>query len=100
LSHACWLLSYPIAGLLATWRGYPEAWTLLVALAVLGTATALRAWPARETDQVEHCHPLGAADPAHVRGATRTEHGYTHRHVLVIDRQHRHWPDDKGFLAV
>ncbi|WP_228460760.1 MFS transporter [Gordonia crocea] len=62
LSHACWLLSYPIAGLLATWRGYPAAWTLLVALAVLGTATALRAWPARETDQVEHCHPLGAAD--------------------------------------
>lgn len=57
LSHACWLLAYPIAGRVATSTGYTLTWTILATLAAAGAALARRAWPAEETTQVSHVHP-------------------------------------------
>ncbi|MBM7368895.1 MFS transporter [Gordonia hydrophobica] len=48
LSHACWLLAYPIAGWVATGFGYTITWTILTVLAVLGTTAARFAWRADE----------------------------------------------------
>lgn len=49
LSHACWLLSYPIAGWLVTASGFPRGWLALSLLTVVGTVAATRLWP--RTDQ-------------------------------------------------
>ena len=48
LSHACWLLAYPIAGWVATAAGFTTAWLVLAGLAVLGLGTAALAWPRRD----------------------------------------------------
>ncbi|MEY7974038.1 MFS transporter [Saccharomonospora xinjiangensis] len=49
LSHACWLLSYPIAGWLVTASGFTRGWLALSLLTVVGTVAATRLWP--RTDQ-------------------------------------------------
>jgi MFS family permease len=48
LSHACWLLAYPVAGWVATAAGFTTAWLVLAGLAVLGFGTAVLAWPRRD----------------------------------------------------
>ncbi|WP_235213350.1 MFS transporter [Amycolatopsis sp. MJM2582] len=50
LSHACWLLAYPIAGRLATDAGFTVTWLVLGALGVIGFVTAVRAWPRNDED--------------------------------------------------
>lgn len=47
LSHACWLLTYPLAGWLGAKLGLAGAFLVLGALAVAGTLAALWLWPAR-----------------------------------------------------
>ncbi|WP_458689287.1 MFS transporter [Nocardia tengchongensis] len=46
LSHACFLLTYPIAGTLGAVIGLPTTAVVLAALATLATTTAVRVWPA------------------------------------------------------
>ncbi|MCK0091500.1 MFS transporter [Rhodococcus sp. F64268] len=45
LSHACFLLTYPIAGWVGAAVGQVAAAAILAALATLATTTAVRAWP-------------------------------------------------------
>ncbi|MBF6063412.1 MFS transporter [Nocardia terpenica] len=91
LSHLCWLIAYPIAGWLATAMGFTAAWVVLAALGLAGFATAVRCWPGRDPEILEHVH-RGAVDPAHVRDAVSVGTGYRHAHAYVIDGDHRHWP--------
>ncbi|MGW4352455.1 MFS transporter [Nocardia sp. NPDC004582] len=46
LSHACFLLTYPIAGKLGALAGLPTTAVALAALATLAATTAVRVWPA------------------------------------------------------
>jgi MFS family permease len=46
LSHACWLATYPIAGLLGSAIGLPATAWLLAALSAVAVALAAVAWPA------------------------------------------------------
>jgi MFS family permease len=48
LSHACWLICYPLAGWLATYTGMATTLAVLGALTIAATAAATRLWPARE----------------------------------------------------
>jgi hypothetical protein len=48
LSHACWLLCYPLAGWLATQAGPAGALAVLGVLTVGATVLAVRLWPARD----------------------------------------------------
>jgi MFS family permease len=50
LSHACWLLTYPLAGWSMTAFGTVPALILLGSLAALGIVAALRVWPADVSD--------------------------------------------------
>ncbi len=90
LSHACWLLTYPLAGWVGAGAGLgPVAMTL----ACVGTAAlvlTLRLWPARDPETLAHAHPDLPASHPHL-----AEHGAgeTHRHKLVIDPLHPRWPD-------
>jgi hypothetical protein len=86
LSHACWLLTYPLAGWLGT-IGMPAALLTLGMLAALGTALACILWPAPDPEAIAHEHADLAAEHPHLAGGART-----HRHAFVIDDLHQHWP--------
>ena len=85
LSHACWLIGYPLSGWLMTALGAIPALLGLAAVAGLGIAAALRLWPAGEAAEVEHTHDNLPPDHPHLRGHGR------HSHPLVIDDRHPRW---------
>ena len=87
LSHACWLITYPLAGRFGAGFGLETTFLVMAALAALGLGLALRLWPAQEADTLAHHHDDLPPDHPHLR-----DHGTEHRHVLVIDDLHRHWP--------
>jgi MFS family permease len=93
LSHACWLITYPLAGWAGATLGL--AWTslLLAGIAAAGLATALRLWPAGDPSTVVHVHEELPAGHPHVRDAQPTGHGLKHAHPYVIDEFHHHWPN-------
>ena len=92
LSHACWLVTYPLAGWLQTAFGGAAALFALSALGALGLLAALRLWPAFDPAEIPHAHDDLPADHPHLSGAAR------HSHAFVIDDLHKRWPD-AGRLA-
>ncbi|GEE03874.1 MFS transporter [Gordonia spumicola] len=46
LSHAAWLLAYPIAGWVATSAGLDVAWPILATASLIGAVAAMVVWPA------------------------------------------------------
>lgn len=65
LSHLAWLVTYPIAGWVATSLGFVVAWWMLAALAVVGAVGGFALWR-REPEVVrldaEHTHEAQAAE--------------------------------------
>ncbi|WP_417413391.1 MFS transporter [Hoeflea sp.] len=90
LSHLCWLLAYPVAGLAGSALGLPEAMAILGAIALAGALVAVAVWPADDALVVEHEHADLPADHPHLRD--HPARGARHRHVFVIDDEHRVWP--------
>ncbi|MBS4009337.1 MAG: MFS transporter [Roseovarius sp.] len=85
LSHACWLVTYPLSGWLMTQFGPVAALWLLAALAGAGTLTALRLWPKEDPEILEHTHENLPLDHPHLKGERR------HSHTFVVDDQHPRW---------
>jgi MFS family permease len=50
LSHACWLVAYPLAGWLGSTLGMMTAFAALATLALAATLLAARLWPAQVTE--------------------------------------------------
>ncbi|QIB36492.1 MFS transporter [Ancylobacter pratisalsi] len=92
LSHACWLITYPLAGWLGASIGLPGTSAMLALLAGFAVLAALRLWPARDPDELEHVHGALAEDDPHLAGAVPVAGGHRHSHVFVIDRHHTEWP--------
>ena len=88
LSHACWLLCYPLAGWLGVWLGLPATFAVMSLIGALGVVLALRLWPAHEARETAHDHPELAPDHPHLR-----EHSPDgqHRHEMIIDDLHPRW---------
>ena len=57
LSHACWLLTYPLAGWLGSSAGIVPTLLVLAVLTFAGVLVAQRLWPAADSDVVSHEHP-------------------------------------------
>ena len=90
LSHACWLLTYPVAGWFGNAIGLSATALVLAAITLAGVVAARTLWPANDADVIVHDHPeLEPGDP-HLDGATERRHA----HVFVIDDHHRRWPND------
>lgn len=88
LSHACWLLTYPVAGWLGAKAGLPASSLTLGAIATVAVIVAVRVWPRNDPDSLTHAHPdLPAGDP-HLGGAASKEH----KHEFVVDDEHHRWP--------
>ena len=87
LSHACWLVTYPLAGWLQTAFGGAVALFALSALSALGLMAAVRLWPAFDPAEISHVHDDLPADHPHLSGTAR------HSHAFVIDDLHKRWPE-------
>jgi H+ antiporter protein len=85
LSHACWLVTYPLSGWLMTQLGPVAALGCLAALAGAGALAALRLWPEEDPEILEHTHENLPLDHPHLKGERR------HAHPFVVDDQHPRW---------
>ncbi|MFI6024777.1 MFS transporter [Amycolatopsis magusensis] len=93
LSHACWLLSYPIAGWGVTAFGFTAGWIALGVLAVGGTVAAMVLWPRPDPEVLTHVHFDVPADDDHLTDAEPAPTGgWRHTHAFTIDARHRTWP--------
>jgi H+ antiporter protein len=91
LSHACWLITYPLAGWLGASAGLPVTLVVLGLVTLLGSAVAATLWPAHDPDVIEHDY-MGLA-PDHPHLAQEHGHGHRHAHTFVIDELHPRWPN-------
>jgi MFS family permease len=87
LSHACWLVTYPLAGWIGAGAGLSAAALTLAAIGAAGLAAVLRIWPTTEQTVVPHDHPDLPLDHPHLAD---DRHG--HAHPIMIDALHPHWP--------
>ncbi|MFN6924999.1 MAG: MFS transporter [Tabrizicola sp.] len=88
LSHACWLIAYPLAGRAGAAVGLPATFLVMAVLAAAGTLLAWRLWPAAEETALTHSHADLPHDHPHLR-----EHGSApHCHPAVRDALHPFWP--------
>lgn len=88
LSHACWLLTYPLAGWLGAAVGIPMTLGALGLVTLLGFVLAVRLWPANDPEEIAHSHPDLPPDHPHLR-----EHdSLGHAHAFTIDDLHQRWP--------
>lgn len=106
LSHAGWLVTYPLAGWLGANFGMTAAFLVMGAAAASGAVAAMVWWPAHDPetidhthDEIEHSHPLEAgADHAppmigpHMRGLAHRHAPIRHSHPFIIDDHHQVWP--------
>lgn len=53
LSHACFIITYPVAGWMGASAGQPAAAAVLAVVAMISTAAALKFWPAASRTGVE-----------------------------------------------
>jgi H+ antiporter protein len=85
LSHACWLVTYPLSGWLMTQFGPAVALGVLAATASAGVLAALRLWPSVDPEGFEHTHHNLPLDHPHLQGVRM------HEHPFVVDDNHPRW---------
>ncbi|NPD15144.1 MFS transporter [Xinfangfangia sp. D13-10-4-6] len=89
LSHACWLLCYPLAGRFGAGFGLGTTFVVMSVIGLTGVILALRLWPAHDPADVAHDHPDLDPDHPHLRDHST---GSEHRHQMMLDDLHRNWP--------
>ena len=87
LSHACWLIAYPVAGLVSSTWGTNAAFFVLGILSAIGVLATWLLWPSHDPEILPHRHEELPADHPHL-----AEHGLKHEHAVVIDAWHPKWP--------
>ncbi len=110
LSHACWLLTYPLAGWIGSAYGLSVAFVVLAGLAAASVLAAALLWPARDPEILTHGHAAVEHEHLHVHDEHHQHehvgdeifephfhphrHGgpLRHRHAFSINNHHRRWP--------
>lgn len=109
LSHACWLLAYPLAGWIGSTFSLTAAFTVLALITLASTAFALVLWPGNDACDLEHVHEPTGHEHLHIRdehhqhahegweGPEPHRHPHRHsrlkhKHPFVIDLHHTIWP--------
>ncbi|MCK0137703.1 MFS transporter [Aliiroseovarius sp. F47248L] len=90
LSHACWLVTYPLAGWVGKVAGLSVSLLMLGGMGALGVLAAIRFWPSTTERIVKHSHPHLPPDHPHMKAYHG--HGHSHAHAFIIDDEHKVWP--------
>jgi len=91
LSHACWLVTYPLAGWAGATFGLPSTSIILAAIAGASVAGAAWLWPAGDPEMIEHGHDgLPGSHPHWGEGSVTDRNRHTH--AYIIDDLHGDWP--------
>lgn len=93
LSHACWLITYPLAGWLGAKFGLTTSFITLGAVASLAVILSARLWRADDPVELKHTHQDLETGHPHLAGDVRIAPDRQHTHAFVIDDEHRHWPN-------
>ena len=90
LSHACWLITYPLAGWLGANISLTASFVGLAVVAGSALLVSIVIWrPVHDQESIKHTHENLPGDHAHIDG----QDGVDHEHPYVIDDQHRRWPN-------
>lgn len=109
LSHACWLIAYPLAGWAGGLLSMTQVFPLLAAVVLASSLAALLLWPRRESTELEHWHEAHEHEHLHLHDEHHMHehegwegpepHSHPHRHAsmrhkhpYVIDLHHPDWP--------
>ncbi|MDI3273724.1 MFS transporter [Pseudomonas sp. MDT1-16] len=89
LSHACWLITYPLAGWLGANISLTASFVGLAIVAGGALVVSVVIWrPAHDQESIRHTHQNLPDGHTHLEG----HDGASHEHPYVIDDQHRRWP--------
>ena len=88
LSHASWLVTYPLAGWLGARFGLNAAALGLAGLGLVSMAMVLQLWPAADPAELPHRHPDLPDSHPHLAGPAAGPH----QHSVTIDALHPKWP--------
>ena len=94
LNHACWLLTYPLAGRFGAAFGLDATFLLLAGIAAGGGVAAPPLWPA----PAPPAPPPPPPDPPAPPPRPPAHGAQEHRHALVIDDLHHHWPGSRALV--
>lgn len=92
LSHAGWLLAYPLAGWLGSGAGMTLAPLVLAALAIPALVLVARLWPSDDPSELLHQHDDLPSSHPHLTGKGSLDG--KHAHPYVIDSFHPQWPGE------
>ena len=93
LSHACWLITYPLAGWLGAKFGLSASFVTLGVIASAAVLLSMRLWPAEDPAELSHRHDDMARGHPHLAGEDNAVlDDRRHSHAYVIDDEHRRWP--------
>jgi len=112
LSHACWMVAYPVAGQLGAAFGIEQTALMLGGAIVVFTGFAAMIWPRSDREVLEHVHSEESHEHAHTHGPHHQHkhegwegpephahpHGHAtlkHAHPFVIDDHHSRWPSSR-----
>nr|WP_275982183.1 MFS transporter [Frigidibacter sp. ROC022] len=91
LSHAGWLVAYPLAGWLAGAVSLEPALLMLAALSATIALMAMTVWPAHDPLQRPHVHPDLPEDHPHLHAVPALGRQHRHVHDFRIDDLHPSW---------
>lgn len=96
LSHACWLITYPLVGWLGVSLGMTLTFCVMAGIVFLGFCVAFVLWPKEEEDRILHTHKNLPEGHPHLVDAIEVRDGFQHIHEYKIDRNHQAWPKRNG----
>jgi MFS family permease len=94
LSHAAWLVTYPLSGWLGATIGLSSTAIILAFIAGLGLVAAIVLWRGFDEVEVEHSHDDLADDDPHLNEGHHRQ-GRRHSHALMVDALHPDWPRER-----
>ena len=92
LSHACWLITYPLAGWLGAKFGLTASFIALGVVASAAVVVSARLWPADDPVELVHSHEYLETGHPHIASNGISGPSRQHAHAFVIDEEHQRWP--------
>jgi len=93
LSHACWLIAYPLAGWTGSLVGLTNTFAILGSVSLISTIIAFVLWPVRELSETEHQHESMEHEHLHIHDAHHQhEHSESEQSGEPHSHRHKHQP--------